>query len=161
MGHTTLRMTFYNTLIVSIPYLKSFNSFPSSRPRGSGSTPQRQNRLISADLLPITTHACGPPPVPDQASSCSCAVADVAFSASSSLSSLVYRESPTPCSRLSWGSLLDPLSAPMLCVYASVQFWLHCDCQVLSEVKRGLGHPSYEDPDILNMKKYKNYKYVV
>ena len=34
-----------------------------------------------------------------------------------------------------------------LCVlYASLQFLWHCDCQVHSEVKRGLGHPSYEDP---------------
>lgn len=128
-------------LIISVPCLQFFHGAPSSWPRVSGHAPQRHTRLISADLRPITSHAHGCPSIPNQVSSCS-------------LQLYMLRSQPQtlhlllcPWRALSWGSLLDPLSAPTLCIYASLHFWLHCDCQVLSEVMKSLGHPSYEDPD--------------
>lgn len=128
-------------LIVSIPCLQSFHGLPSSRPqRQTGSSLQI---CFLSHPMQMVFHP-SQMKFPSIPCSCKCCF----FSpASNSPSPLVSMESPTPRSQLSWGSLPHPLSAPTLCVYASLQFWLHCDCQVLSGVKRGLGHPSYEGPD--------------
>lgn len=88
------------------------------------------------------------------------AVVNTASLAFNSPAALIWMKSP-PCSLLSWGSLSNSLSAPTLRVYASGQFWLHRGCQVLSKVKRGFGHPSHQDPNILNVKKHKNHKNVL